>query len=150
MNSINIIVPYQHEGMWVFDDPRVGLDKEPFVSGADTMINVLVADIPHAERGFRLLFAAAPFPNYAAKLEWRREEHGGNWYFSPDLKMEGWLCPALFKYFEGAPKDIHLKQSRKPNPVDRTGEPPPCISARCGATIRSRYSRSPLLASGGR
>jgi hypothetical protein len=25
-------------GMWVFDDARVGLDKEPFVSRADTMV----------------------------------------------------------------------------------------------------------------
>jgi hypothetical protein len=30
----------------VFDDPRVGLDKEPFVSGADSMIDRLVAGIP--------------------------------------------------------------------------------------------------------
>jgi hypothetical protein len=25
--------------MWVFDDPRVGLAQEPFVAGADTMID---------------------------------------------------------------------------------------------------------------
>jgi len=42
MNAINLIFPYRYEGMWVFDDARVGLDKEPFVSGADTMIDVLV------------------------------------------------------------------------------------------------------------
>jgi len=23
--------------------------------------------------------------------------------------MEGWLCPALFKYFEKAPKEIYVK-----------------------------------------
>jgi hypothetical protein len=23
--------------------------------------------------------------------------------------MEGWLCPALFKYFEKAPKEIYIK-----------------------------------------
>jgi hypothetical protein len=38
MNAINIIAPYKYLGMWVFDDPRVGLVQEPFVSGADTMI----------------------------------------------------------------------------------------------------------------
>ena len=38
MNTLNVIVPYKWEGMWVFDDPRVGLSKEPFVSGADDMI----------------------------------------------------------------------------------------------------------------
>ena len=109
MNTINLIVPYRYEGMWVFDDPRVGLNQEPFVSGADTLIDVLVADIPNAQKGFRLLFSATPFPGYQVKLEWTREEYGGNWYFSPKFKMEGWLCPALFKYFEKAPKEIYVK-----------------------------------------
>jgi hypothetical protein len=114
VNTINFIVPYRYEGMWVFDDPRVGLDKEPFVSGADDMIDVLVADIPNAEKGFRLLFAATPFPGHTVKLEWRREEYGGNWYFSPEFEMEGWLCPALFKYFESAPNEIYVKAEAKP------------------------------------
>jgi len=107
MNALNLIVPYRCEGMWVFDDPRVGLNKEP--SGADTMIDVLVADIPNAQKGFRLLFSATPFPGYKVKFEWAREEYGGNWYFSPDFKMEGWLCPALFKYFDREPKEIFVK-----------------------------------------
>ncbi len=78
-----------------------------------TMIDVFVADIPNAENGFRLLFSATPFPGYTAKLEWRREEYGGNWYFSPEFKMEGWLCPALFKYFDKAPKEIYVKAEPK-------------------------------------
>ena len=109
MNAINMIVPYRYEGMWVFDDPAVGLSKEPFVSGADEMIEVLVSNIPGAAKGFRLLFSGAPFPGYSIKLEWRREEYGGNWYFSPEYNMEGWLCPALFKYFEKAPREIYVK-----------------------------------------
>jgi hypothetical protein len=113
MNTISLIVPYRYEGMWVFDDPRVGLDKEPFVSGADTMIDSLVVDLPDADKGFRLLFSASPFPGFTAKLEWRREEYGGNWYFSPDFQIEGWLCPALFKYFDKAPKEIYVKAERK-------------------------------------
>jgi len=113
MNAINLIVPYRYEGMWVFDDPRVGLDKEPFVSGADSMIDVLVADIPNSQQGFRLMFSATPFPGHTVKLEWKREEYGGNWYFSPEYKMEGWLCPALFKYFDQAPKEIYIKAEPK-------------------------------------
>jgi len=62
MNVINVIAPYKHLGMWVFDDPRVGLSQEPFVSGADAMIDRVVADIPRAERCFTLIFAATPFP----------------------------------------------------------------------------------------
>jgi hypothetical protein len=33
MNAINVISPYKYLGMWVFDDPRVGLSQEPFVAG---------------------------------------------------------------------------------------------------------------------
>ena len=113
MNSIFVIAPYKWEGMWVFDDPRVGLHREPFVSGADVMMDKLVANLPGAEKGFRLMFSAVPFPGYAAKLEWRREEFGGNWYFSPQFGMEGWLCPALFKYFPEAPAEIFVKAEAK-------------------------------------
>jgi hypothetical protein len=113
MNAINFIVPYRYQGMWVFDDPGVGLDKEPFVSGADVMMSKLVEALPGAEKGFRLLFSATPFPGFMAKLEWRREEYGGNWYYSPEFDMEGWLCPALFKYFESAPKEIYVKAEGK-------------------------------------
>jgi hypothetical protein len=109
MNAINVIKPYRWEGMWVFDDSAVGLDKEPFVSGADDFIDLLVGDIPNAEDGFRLIFSATPFPGFTHLLEWKREEYGGNWYFSPQFDREGWLCPALFKYFDGAPPLIHAK-----------------------------------------
>jgi hypothetical protein len=48
----------------VFDDERVGLVEEPFVSDADTFLSFLVEDIPDARNGFRLLFSTAPFPGY--------------------------------------------------------------------------------------
>jgi hypothetical protein len=35
---------------------------EPFVAGADIMMERLVADIPDAARGFILIFASTPFP----------------------------------------------------------------------------------------
>lgn len=109
MNAINVIKPYVWEGMWVFDDARVGLDKEPFVSGADVMMNLLAQDIPNADKGFRLIFSGTPFPGHIYALDWRRTDCDGNWYYSPDFDLEGWLCPALFKYFEVAPKKIYLK-----------------------------------------
>jgi hypothetical protein len=66
MNAINLIVPYRHQGMWLFDDTRVGRDKEPFVSGADKMIDMLVREIPNAQQGFRLPFSATPEPRLQA------------------------------------------------------------------------------------
>src|SRR5205085_742086 len=92
MNSLFVIAPYKYRGMWVFDDPAVGLEKEPFVAGIDTMIDKIVTDIPNAERGFRAIFSAQPFPGADAKLVWRRQENGGNWYYTDKFDMEGWLC----------------------------------------------------------
>ena len=113
MNSLMVISPYKHHGMWVFDDPAVGLSKEPFIAGIDTMIDKITADIPDAERGFRAVFSATPFPGHTTKLEWRREESGGNWYYNDKYKMEGWLCPALFKYFPKAPREIYVRAEPK-------------------------------------
>jgi len=113
MNAINVITPYKYLDMWVFDDPRVGLSQEPFVSGADSMIDRVVADIPSAEKGFVMLFAETAFPGHQLRLEWRRKDGGGNWYFSAELNMEGWLCPALFKYFAAAPKELYVQVKPK-------------------------------------
>src|SRR5262249_4444734 len=109
MNVINVISPYRHNGMWVFDDSRVGLVQEPFVAGADNMIDRVVADIPDAEKGFTLIFSGGPFPDHQYRLDWRRSDgSGGNWYFSEQLGMEGWLCPALSRYFSEAPGVIYV------------------------------------------
>ena len=89
--------------------------QNAFVSGADAMIDRVVADIPNAHSGFTLIFAATPFPGHQYQLDWMgADEDGGNWYRSVDLDMEGWLCPALFRYFDEAPK--HLYAQVKPLP----------------------------------
>ena len=120
MNAINVIAPYKHHGMWVFDDPRVGLNQEPFVAGADAMIDRVVADIPNADKGFTLIFSATPFPGHQYKLDWvRADEDGGNWYRSADLDMEGWLCPgsrAVLAMSDDRPAsvaDIVVEEPRK-------------------------------------
>ena len=108
-NQILVIAPYWHAGTWVFDDADRDLQQEPFVLGVPTMIDDLVQDIPNARDGFRLLFSTAPFPGYQRRLVWVREEMEGNWYRTDDPPMEGWLCPALFKFFEAAPREIFVK-----------------------------------------
>jgi hypothetical protein len=113
MNALIVIHPYKHEGMWVFDDEAVGLLREPFVLGADTIIEKMVSHIPNADQGFSLLFPANPFPGYQAQFKWRREEYRGNWYYCKDLDIEGWLCPAMFKYFESAPQNLYAQFREK-------------------------------------
>jgi hypothetical protein len=38
-----------------------------------------------------------------------REELEGNWYRWDAHGIEGWLCPALFKYFAEAPEKIYCR-----------------------------------------
>ena len=107
-NALFVVKPYKWSGQWVFDDERVGLDKEPFVAGADTMIDTAVQalGIQNAEHGFLIIFSAGPFPGAQIELEWVREEYEGNVYRRPDTDEEGWLCPALLLYFSEAPKRL--------------------------------------------
>ncbi len=113
MNSLFAIAPYKYEGMWVFDDPQVGLRREPFVSGADAIIDVLTAGLPDAENGFKMIFSGQGFPGSSARFVWDRSDFDGNWYRWPEKGMEGWLCPALFKYFERAPAELYVKVSAR-------------------------------------
>ncbi len=112
-NSIMVIAPYWYAGYWVFDDPNAGLSREPFVAGVPEMIDFLVRDIPDARQGFRLTFSATPFPGHEHALEWVRQDGGGNWYRMDTPSMEGWLCPALFKYFDAAPNNLYVRADPK-------------------------------------
>jgi hypothetical protein len=108
-NVLIVIEPYWYQDTWVFDDASKGLDKEPFVQGIPEMIDVLVTDIPNPRAGFVLLFSAQPFIGYQVELTLVREEYGGHWYKVKDLEAEGWLCPALLKYFDAAPESLYIK-----------------------------------------
>ncbi len=108
-NAIIVIAPYWYSGTWVFDDPSAGLKREPFVAGVPEMIDVLVKEIPDARDGFRLLISARPFPGYQKKLDWLRGDQGGNFYRLEDPPMEGWICPAMFRYYKTAPPNLYVK-----------------------------------------
>jgi hypothetical protein len=109
MNQINIINPYYHNGWWVFDDEKVGLTKEPFVAGMPIIIEKFIElkNIKNAKQGFTIIFSKDYFPNADIVLEKVKEDGGGNWYTIGG--MEGWLCPALFRYFDVAPKKIYVR-----------------------------------------
>ena len=92
-----------------FDDAKTGLVQEPFVGGVPEMIDDLGREIPNARQGFRLLFSSQPFPGFQRRLEWVREEMNGNWYKVDQPAMEGWLCPALFNYFDKTPARLFVK-----------------------------------------
>ena len=110
-SQIKVIRPYMWEGIWVFDDPAVGLDKEALVAGMPELIEIATAQagIREPEKGFVALFSKDPFPTAQVCLEHVREEGGGNVYRWPQVGREGWLCPALFRYFDQAPRHLYVE-----------------------------------------
>jgi hypothetical protein len=111
-NSISVIHPYLDEGEWCFDDPSVGLEREPFVAGMDMIIDRAVMEMDDPGGGFTLLFSDSPFPS-ATPLKWIEEESGGNWYECAEYGLSGWCCPALLKYFDSAPKEIYFQAKER-------------------------------------
>jgi hypothetical protein len=83
-----------------------------FVAGVPEIIDNLVAGIPNAVSGFRLLFSANPFPG-AMRFERVRDDCGGTWYRDAATGREGWLCPALFHYFPTAPEHLYARAEKK-------------------------------------
>ena len=61
MNALSVFHPYKYEGMWVFDDEKVGLVQEPFVFGAEGIIDKYVETFNSPENGFTILFSSMPF-----------------------------------------------------------------------------------------
>ena len=114
--SLFAIKPYKHEGSWVFDDSRFGLESEPFLLGADLLISYLTEKIPNADQGFCVFISAIPVPGYLAKLELVREDEkvGGYWYKDSVSGTEGWFSPSLSRLFKKIPKEIYVKPEPKP------------------------------------
>lgn len=103
-NTLMVIHPYNDAGIWVFDDPATGLVKEPFVAGIPEIIEAIVGEA----RAFTAIFSANAFPGSRYVLTRQRPDGGGFWYRHAASNQEGWLCPALFRYFAEAPTEIHL------------------------------------------
>lgn len=119
MNSMMVLHPYKKGGTWMFDDERRGLLEEPFVAGVPLMLELAVAKqgLKNPQAGFTLVFSATPFPGhqYVLHLAREREENFGNWYQLEGTELTGWLCPALFKYFDEAPDELYFQVSNKAN-----------------------------------
>jgi len=110
-NALQIIFPYKDRGQWMFDDERVNLVREPFIYGMDTLLNIIATreKIKGLSKGVKLIFSHLPFPQ-AIELVWDREDVGGNWYACPEINdRQGWLCPAMFKYFKKTPARLYIK-----------------------------------------
>jgi hypothetical protein len=70
----------------------------------------------NGENGFLMLFSDSEFKGADIMLEWSRFECNGDIYRLKGLgavdsfpPMEGWLCPALRKYYKDAPNKLYVQ-----------------------------------------
>jgi hypothetical protein len=54
------------------------------------------------------------------ELKTRGNEETGNWYVCKALGIDGWLCGALYKYFDVEPETIYIQVKEKQNANART------------------------------
>ena len=114
-NAMHLIDPYRdlQSGLWVFDDPARGLEREPFVPVTGVVIDALLAHKHIEGDRFSLLFSDGAFPDAHIELT-RIDETSeplplttGSWYEAKIVGLKGrlelWLCPALLKYFPDGP-----------------------------------------------
>lgn len=140
---------YRGDGHWAFDDPAVGLRREPFIGWTNALIDLLVVDsgldlAMARRRGFTLSFGDRPFDGAVHRFDWSRAGDGGgggggHFYrlaatregrgWAGCSSVEGWLCPALLRYFAVAPKRLYAKASRN---AHKRG------SNECGAGAKNR------------
>lgn len=98
---------YLYRGQWVFDDWKKGITKEPFVHGADEILDEIAAMSCKAKT-LALTFSNRPFVGADFTFIRQHSENGGTWYSWRETGMWGWLCPVLFQYFRKAPKYLYL------------------------------------------
>jgi len=106
-NSIFSIDVYKENNMWVFDDSRVGLIKEPFVGGADTFIDLFAKE----RKEITVIFSEISFPDHTVSVDLvKRSKNNseGTDYICKDLNHKLWLCPALNLYYPKSPKKIYI------------------------------------------
>ena len=116
-NAIHVIHPYKEAGMWVFDDRDKDIVKEPFVSGADEILDF----ISGYNMKCTLLFSNNCFPGNKYRLNKTSNEGQGAWYVLNELAKNdnckditnikhGWLCAVVKYYFEGdIPEEIYVQ-----------------------------------------
>jgi hypothetical protein len=106
-NALYTIRPYRMGAVWAFDDLARGLQAEPLVAGMPQMINHLMQLMGIEGDQVTIVFSDRPFPG-ALHLRKTRPEDGGAWYrLEEPFAAEGWLCPAMLRYFPEHPQDVY-------------------------------------------
>ena len=114
MNAVNTLFIFRSVGgVWVFDDEAHGLVREPFVGVINNIFDEITKHIPDAANGVNLTFSANRLPYYDDVVSLETSDASGSYYYSERFNSTGWLCPALFHYFDTAPEKIYFKITPK-------------------------------------
>lgn len=113
ITSLQSLVAYRTPTGWAFDDARRGLQAEPFVYGAETLIDeILVSQNNGHVSRCRLTFSDQSFASATVCLQREESEEleglPGTWYREFATKRRAWLCPALTLYFEEPPAALYV------------------------------------------
>jgi len=108
-NSIHRVLVRAVDGLWVYDDPSFGVQEQPFVFGANLILEKMVDRVEGIRDRLNLVFSSIPFPGSEHCLEFVREETEGFVYRWEDEKLQGWMSPSLRNYFPDPPPKIFLQ-----------------------------------------
>lgn len=105
------ISPYKYNGTWVFDDLSKGISKELFINGSDGIFEYFYNQ---RNQYFELKFSDKPFPECELIFNKKNQELDGYWYSCCSLRMSGWLCPVILKYYGEAPERLFVQFKYNP------------------------------------
>lgn len=107
-NSIFTIFPYKIGNLWVFDDEKLNLYREAFVSGSSEFLDMITINPDNCT----IVFSDKPFPSAQYILDFIEtidDGVGGTTYYCEALEHTLWLCSVLKMFFSSPPLNIYIQ-----------------------------------------
>ena len=107
---------YKNNGVWMFDDPEKGIEKEPFVDGFSELIDFVLKEFnlfQGSHRGIDIEFSLNRDRPEMIKIE-KIQNLDDDWASYKYKNMIGSLCPVTLKYFGKHPDSFYVYPIKKP------------------------------------
>jgi hypothetical protein len=107
---------YKDNGVWMFDDPEKGIEREPFVDGSTELIDFILKEFnlfQGSHRGIDLNFSLYQEEDDMVKVN-KIKDMGDDWASYEYKNMTGSLCPVTIQYFGKHPDHFYVKPVKKP------------------------------------
>jgi len=108
VGSMNFLYIYRHLGTWCYDDPRSDIIAEPFVQGADKIIDHALAGEGFSPDTELVKLYWNTKPRWTIERLSSEIRNGEEWnhYRLLYTDITGWLCPQLLAFFSKAPEKL--------------------------------------------